>query len=136
MIQTDGYQPKFACVTMGQQSSQAISQANQLHSGLAPIREVQLGPFGAGGILEVSFVTAVNHNKPNKEFFMKGKDLYIAEMRCLLDHWNAHVCRVETGAQYAVQKAQCDNDAPDDVQGIVAVELSSGAGNTPPCLWI
>lgn len=48
MPQTDGYQSKFACVTMGQQSSQAISQANQLHSGLAPIREVQLGPFGAG----------------------------------------------------------------------------------------
>lgn len=62
MPQIDGYRPKFACVTMGQQSSQAISQANQRQSGLATIREVQLGPFGAGGSVSVARLAAHRHD--------------------------------------------------------------------------
>lgn len=62
MLQTDDFPTKFACVTMGQQSSQVISEANQLHSGLAPIREIQLGPFGAGGSVSVARVAALMHD--------------------------------------------------------------------------
>lgn len=46
---------------------------------------------------------------------MSKKDLYIAEMRRLLDHWDAHVCRRETGEQEIVHESQRDNDAPEDL---------------------
>ena len=47
---------------------------------------------------------------------MSKKDLYIAEMRRLLDHWNEHVSRIEPGDQEVVQQAQCDNDTLDDAR--------------------
>lgn len=57
-LQTEDHPTKFACVTMGQYSRQAIRQANQLCSGRAPIREVQIGQSGACGSVPVAWVAA------------------------------------------------------------------------------
>ncbi|MBK9444231.1 MAG: hypothetical protein IPN53_24265 [Comamonadaceae bacterium] len=46
---------------------------------------------------------------------MAKKDLYIAEIRRLLDHWSAHDSRNETGDQELVQEVQCDSDVSDEV---------------------
>jgi len=46
---------------------------------------------------------------------MSKKDLYIAEIRRLLDHWSAHDSRIETGDQAVEQAVQCDSDVSDEV---------------------
>jgi len=47
---------------------------------------------------------------------MSKKDLYIAEMRRLLDHWNEHVSRNKTREKALAQQEQCDNNTPDELR--------------------
>lgn len=54
-------QPEFACVTMGQQSSQVIADAQRLNPGIAIIRTVQIGHFGSGGDLCIARAAALKH---------------------------------------------------------------------------
>jgi cell division protein FtsZ len=61
LLQANEYRPEFACVTMGQQSSQAISVAQRLHTDSAPIRTVQLGPLGSGGDVGIARDAALKH---------------------------------------------------------------------------
>lgn len=62
LLQVNEYRPEFACVTMGQQSSRAISEAQRLHPDSAPIRTVQLGPFGSGGNVGIARDAAFKHH--------------------------------------------------------------------------
>ncbi len=61
LLQENEYRPEFACVTMGQQSSQAISKAQRLHPDSAPIGTVQLGRLGSGGDVGIARDAAHKH---------------------------------------------------------------------------
>ncbi len=48
---------------MERQSIRAVIEANRLHPGIAPIRTVQLGRFGAGGNVNIARAAARKHDK-------------------------------------------------------------------------
>ena len=76
LLQVNEYRPEFACVTMGQQSSQAISEAQRLHPDIAPIRTAQLGPFGAGGNVGIAWDAALKHQDGLRSL-ITGADIVI-----------------------------------------------------------
>lgn len=55
--------PEFACVSMGRNGISAAIQANRLHPGIAPIRPVQLGRYGAGGNVNVARAAAMKYDR-------------------------------------------------------------------------
>lgn len=76
MLEAKDCLTEFACVSMGRQSNRAVIEANRLHPGIAPIRTVQLGPFGAGGSLHVASAAARKHDKALRSLIV-GADLAI-----------------------------------------------------------
>jgi cell division protein FtsZ len=61
LVQPDGCNTEFGCVTMGQHSTQAVRAANRLHPDIAPIRAVQLSRHGSGGNADVARAKARKH---------------------------------------------------------------------------
>lgn len=61
LLQAKDCQSESACVSMGRQSIQTAIEANRLHPGVAPIRTVQLGRFGAGGNVNIARAAAYKH---------------------------------------------------------------------------
>jgi cell division protein FtsZ len=47
---------------MGQMGIRAVINANRLHPGIAPIRSIQLGRYGAGGNVNVARAAAKKHD--------------------------------------------------------------------------
>ena len=62
VLHTADCQPEFACVSMGQMGIRAVINANRLHPGIAPIRPIQLGRYGAGGNVNVARAAAKKYD--------------------------------------------------------------------------
>jgi len=62
LLHANNCHPQFACVGMGPQSIRDATMANRLHPGIAPIKTVQFGQFGAGGNVNVARTAAQKHD--------------------------------------------------------------------------
>ena len=76
LLQASDCQSNFACVSMGLQSISDAIAANRLHPGIAPIRTVQLGRFGAGGSVNIARAAARKHENLLRSL-VDGADIVI-----------------------------------------------------------
>lgn len=54
-------QAEFACVTMGEQSNWALSEAHSRNPGMTPIQQVSLSDLGSGGNVTIAHAVALEH---------------------------------------------------------------------------
>lgn len=76
LLHTVEFRSQFACVSMERQSVLATRKANRLRRGIDPIRQLQLGRFGAHGNVEIARAAARRHDSSLRSL-VAGADVVI-----------------------------------------------------------